>query len=56
MERDIEDILEEIWKKRELKEIPAKNLDPEKLEKLRQKGLVVISGGGAFFTQVGRFF
>lgn len=53
MERELEDILEEIWKKREMKEIPAKNLDPEKLEILRKNGFVVISGGGAFFTKKG---
>jgi len=53
MERELEDVIEEIWKKREKKEVPAMGIDPEKLEQLKKMGLIIVSEGGAYLTEKG---
>ncbi|HOJ30785.1 MAG TPA: metal-dependent transcriptional regulator [bacterium] len=53
MDRELEDILEEIWKKRELKESFVTGFDKEKMEHLRKMGLVEVSERGAVLTKQG---
>ncbi|MCM8765158.1 MAG: hypothetical protein NC830_07370, partial [Candidatus Omnitrophica bacterium] len=53
MDKEIEDILEQLWRKREKKEFFAFGLDSDKLEKLKRMGLVGISHNGVFLTERG---
>lgn len=53
MERELEDIMLELWKKREQKESFISGLDPAKLNFLKEKGLINISSGRISFTQKG---
>ncbi|MCM8758590.1 MAG: FeoA domain-containing protein [Candidatus Omnitrophica bacterium] len=53
MDRELEDIMLEIWKRREQKKSSISGLDPSKLNLLKEKGLVTISAGTVSFTPQG---
>lgn len=53
MEREIEDLLLELWKKREQKESLASGLDSEKIALLKEKNLIDVSDQGISFTEKG---
>ncbi|MCM8822042.1 MAG: FeoA domain-containing protein [Candidatus Omnitrophica bacterium] len=53
MDKEMEDILEQLWKKREKRECTAFGFDSGKIEKLKKMGLVDVSQSGVFLTEKG---
>ncbi|MCX7705589.1 MAG: metal-dependent transcriptional regulator [bacterium] len=53
MERELEDIMLELWKRREQKESLGFGVSPEILAVLKEKGLINLSGEQIYFTEKG---
>ncbi|MCM8815345.1 MAG: metal-dependent transcriptional regulator [Candidatus Omnitrophica bacterium] len=53
MDKEMEDILEQLWRRREKKESSSLELDSDKIEKLKKMGLVDVSQSGIFLTERG---